>query len=68
MTFESARVGDFSPHVIFAIEWHRIYDLGYATFRSGHFGLGTFWSGLFWSGDILVRRWNFANILHVHIL
>jgi len=34
MTFESARVSDFSPHVIFAIEWHRICDLEYATFQS----------------------------------
>jgi len=41
-TFESARVSDFSPHVIFAVEWHRIYDLGCATFRSGRFGLRIF--------------------------
>jgi len=27
MTFESARVSYFSPHVIFVIEWHRICDL-----------------------------------------
>jgi len=73
MTFESARVNDFSPHVIFAVEWHRIWDLGYATFRSGRFGpsrfgLGTFRSGTFRSGDISVRLWNLAEILHVHIL
>jgi len=24
MTFESARVSDFSPHVTFAVKWHRI--------------------------------------------
>jgi len=28
MTFESARVSDFSPHVISAVEWHRISDFG----------------------------------------
>jgi len=28
MTFESARVSDFSPNVIFAVKWHRICDLG----------------------------------------
>jgi len=39
MTFESARVSDFSPHVIFAVEWHRICGVRYATFRSGRFGL-----------------------------
>jgi len=44
MTFESARASDFSPHVIFAVEWHRICDLRYATFRSGRFILGTFQS------------------------
>jgi len=27
MTSESARVSDFSPHVIFAVTWHRICDL-----------------------------------------
>jgi len=27
MTFEFARVGDFSPDVIFAATWHRICDL-----------------------------------------
>ena len=27
MTCESARVSDFSPHVIFAVKWHRICDL-----------------------------------------
>jgi len=58
MTFESARVSDFSPHVILAVEWHRICDLGYATFRSGPFR----------SGDISVRLRNLAEILHVHIL
>jgi len=73
MTFESARVGDFSPHVIFAVEWHRICDLGYMTFWSRWFGLsrfgrGPFWSGPIQSGDILVRLWNLAEILHVHIL
>ena len=26
MTSESARVSDFSLHVIFAVKWHRIYD------------------------------------------
>ena len=51
---------------------------GYATFRSGRFGLGrfglghfrlgTFRSGPFRSGDISVRLWNLAEILHVHIL
>jgi len=39
MTFESARVSDFSPHVIFAVKSHRICDLRYATFRSSWFGL-----------------------------
>jgi len=53
MTSESAKVSDFSPHVIFAVEWHRICDLVYTTFRSG---------------DIAVRLWNLAEILHVHIL
>jgi len=24
MTFESTRVNDFSPHVIFAVKWYRI--------------------------------------------
>jgi len=27
LTSESARVSDFSPHVIFAVKWHRICDL-----------------------------------------
>jgi len=27
MTSESARVSDFSPHVIFAVKWHGICDL-----------------------------------------
>jgi len=53
MTFESARHSDFSPHVIFAVEWHRICDLRYVTFRSG---------------EILARLWNHTEILHVHIL
>jgi len=26
MTSESARVSDFSPHVIFAVKWHRVCD------------------------------------------
>jgi len=39
MTVESARVSDFSPHVVFAVKWHRICDLRYANFRSGWFGL-----------------------------
>jgi len=47
MTFESARVSDFSPHGIFAVEWHRIYDLGYATFQSGRFSLSRFRLGTF---------------------
>jgi len=63
MTFESARVSDFSPHIIFAVEWHRICDLSYATFRSE-----PFWSGSFRSGDISVRLWNLAEIAHVHML
>jgi len=58
MTFEFARVSDFSPHVVFAIKWHSICDLGFATFRSESFR----------SGDISVRLWNHAEILHVHIL
>jgi len=41
-TFESARVRDFSPHAIFAVKWHRIFDLRYATFRSGRFSLSHF--------------------------
>jgi len=27
MTSKSTRVSDFSPHVIFAVTWHRIRDL-----------------------------------------
>jgi len=73
MTFASTRVSDFSPHVIFAVEWRRIYELGYATFRFGRFhlsrfGLGTSRSGPFQSGNILVRLRNLAEILHVYIL
>jgi len=56
MTFESARVGDFSLHVIFAATWHRIWDLGYATFCSGRFGLGTFRS----DNEILQKSYMFT--------
>jgi len=54
MTFESERVSDFRPLVIFAVKWHRICYLGYATFRSDRFCLGTFRSDY--------------EILHGHIL
>jgi len=47
MTFESARVSDFRPHAIFAVEWHRICDFRYVTFRSGWFGLTRFGLGTF---------------------
>ena len=62
MTFEPARVSDFSQHVIFAVKWHRICDLGYAIFHSEPFQ----------SEDISVLAisvrlplWNLAEILHM---
>jgi len=30
ITFESAKVSDFSPHVIFAVNWHKICHLSVA--------------------------------------
>jgi len=27
LTYESAKVSDFDPYVIFAVSWHRICDL-----------------------------------------
>jgi len=33
LTYESARVGDFSPHVTFAVGWHRIYDFTVAMIK-----------------------------------
>jgi len=61
MTFESVRVSDFSPYVIFAIEWHRICDLGYATLQSGWFGLSLLGLGTFRSDyEILQKFYTFT--------
>jgi len=61
MTFESARVSDFSPHVIFAVKQHRMCDLGYTTFRSGLFSLSRFGLGTFWSDyEILQKSYMFT--------
>ena len=39
LTSESARVSDFSPHVIFAVSWHRICDLTEAMIKLYYFQL-----------------------------
>jgi len=54
--FSICKVSDFSPHVIFAVEWHRICDFWYVTFQAGWFGLSRFGLGTFRSDYGILKK------------